>query len=117
MGIEDIRRRLGQPNLTMKYADGGRTEVLSHVDTLNEQQPKPIEKPMSVTGAAYLAGSLKDKIAAAKAKIEKVNSDVDAGVAKVNSAVDAASQVAASLSAEADELMASVGQFSNGSPA
>lgn len=143
MGIGDLRLKLGRPDITMRYADGGRKQVFtlgdnvvevpnnastdtiaaalmpSFVDTLNEQQPnlKEVEKQMSITGAQYVAGSIKDKIQAAKDRMSKVTSGAEAAVAKLNAAADAAEQLNKSIEAEADNLMAEIGQFSNGSPA
>lgn len=71
---------------------------------------------MSITGAANLSASIKDKIAAAKARMANVTANTDIALTKLHSAADAADQVNKSIEAEADQLLAEIGQFSNGGP-
>lgn len=72
---------------------------------------------MSITGATHLADSIKAKIQAAKDRMAQATANTDASLTKLNSAADAADQVSASIAKEADDLMAQIGQFSNGAPA
>ena len=72
---------------------------------------------MSITGANNLAGSIKDKIAAAKARVANVTQNTDLALAKLHEAADAADQVNKSIEAEAAGLLAELGQFTNGAPA
>jgi predicted nucleic acid-binding Zn-ribbon protein len=72
---------------------------------------------MSITGAHVLSASIKDKIQAAKDRIAKTNTNTDAALAKFNNAADVADQVSKSIETEADDLMAELGQFTNGGPA
>jgi hypothetical protein len=73
-------------------------------------------KPMNVTGAGYLAGSIKQKIQAAKDRIAKVHATTDAALAKMNAAADTGDQIAKAIDDEANGLLAELGQFSNGAP-
>ena len=79
-------------------------------------QSLPKEPPMSITGASHITGSIKDKIAAAQARMASINSGTDAALAKLGSAGDAADALNKSIAAEADALMAQLGQFTNGGP-
>ncbi len=81
-------------------------------------RPKIVEhrKPMSITGSTHLAASIKDKINAAKARAQKATEGSEAALAKFNSAMDQAEAVNQSIEAEADDLVAQLGQFTNGGP-
>lgn len=72
---------------------------------------------MSITGATHLADSIKAKIQAAKDRMAQATTNTDAALTKLNTAADAADQVSSSIAKEADDLMAQIGQFSNGGPA
>lgn len=74
-------------------------------------------KIMSITGATHLADSIKAKIQAAKDRMAQATTNTDAALTKLNTAADAADQVSSSIAKEADDLMAQIGQFSNGGPA
>ena len=81
-------------------------------------KPPIDENPrMSITGAANLSASIRDKITAAKARMANVTANTDMALTKLHSAADAADQVNKSIEAEADQLLAEIGQFSNGGPA
>jgi hypothetical protein len=71
---------------------------------------------MSITGAANLAGTIKDRINAAKAKVAQVSQNTDNALAKLNDAADTGDRIAKQIEAEADGLLAEIGQFSNGGP-
>lgn len=72
---------------------------------------------MSITGASFLADSIKAKIQAAKARMAASTSNTDAALAKLNAAADHADSVSQAIEAEADALTKELGQFSNGGPA
>jgi ABC-type transporter Mla subunit MlaD len=71
---------------------------------------------MSITGAANLAGTIKDRINAAKAKVAQVSANTDSALAKLNDAADTGDKIAKQIEAEAEDLLAQIGQFSNGGP-
>jgi hypothetical protein len=73
-------------------------------------------RPMSITGANYLAGSIKQKIQAAKDRIANVHAATDAALTKMNAAADTGDQIAKAIDDEATGLLAELGQFSNGGP-
>lgn len=76
---------------------------------------KPQEvKPMSVTGAKYAGMSLKSRMAAVKTKIEAGTAKVEANFDKLDQAGDALHALGDSVGAEAEDLLATVGQFTNG---
>lgn len=81
---------------------------------LNQWQPERTK--MSITGAANLAGTIKDRINAAKAKVAQVSQNTDSALAKLNDAADTGDRIAKQIEAEADDLLAQIGQFSNGAP-
>lgn len=72
---------------------------------------------MSITGATHLADSIKAKIQAAKDRMAAATSGTDAALVKINAAADSADVVSAAIAKEADDLMAQLGQFTNGPPA
>lgn len=128
---ERIREKANKPDLTFTHAgpylvikiDG--REITFRAMATDEQILAEIAKirritespAMSITGANYLAGSIKERIAAAKAKVGEVTANADTALAKLNSAADAADQVNKAIEAEADSLLAEIGQVSNGGPA
>jgi hypothetical protein len=139
MSIADIKARLrsvpGSETLTMKLEGGKQVFTLngvsaavgcsasdSEIETAIRSAIRlpPVNiteaKPMSITGAAYIAGSIKAKIEAAKARVAQVGANIDAGVTKLNSIADQGDQIAKTINAEADALSAELGQFSNGAP-
>ena len=68
---------------------------------------------MSITGASYLAQTIKDKIEAAKARVVASTEKTDAALTKLISAADHADGIATTIENEANDLTAFVGQFSN----
>jgi hypothetical protein len=136
MLIHEMREALkdipGLENLIIEYEPSG--HQLLHIDgkTLevgpmasNAEIRLALQNPfirtenttMSITGASFLADSIKAKIQAAKDRVAKSTAGTDAALAKLNSAADHADQVSKSIEAEADALTAELGQFSNGGPA
>lgn len=71
---------------------------------------------MSITGASFLAESIRAQIAAAKAKVAEATADVGSAVVQINAAADNAGKIAKEIRSEADALNAELGQFSNGAP-
>jgi hypothetical protein len=91
--------------------------AMEQINRATEPPPIPTEKPsMSITGAANLAGTIKDRINAAKAKVAQVSQNTDQALAKLNDAADTGDRIAKQIEAEADGLLAEIGQFSNGGP-
>lgn len=76
----------------------------------------PSGETMSITGAQFTGSALKDKIATAKARMTKINSDVDGALGKLDTAATAAEGIVKTMEQEADALLADLGQFSNGGP-
>ena len=128
----ELRQRFNAPDLTVRQQ--GPFQVINvegHEITLgayatdeqiaaeiNRVRPPPLpEKTMSITGAANLAGTIKDRINAAKAKVAQVTQNTDNALAKLNDAADTGDRIAKQIEAEADDLLAQIGQFSNGGPA
>jgi hypothetical protein len=73
-------------------------------------------RPMSITGASHLSSSIRDMIAEAKARVTDAHSKIGGAVDNLAGAADAAVKIANAINAEADDLLASAGQFSNGGP-
>lgn len=78
--------------------------------TMATTKPEP---QMSITGAANLAGTIKDRINAAKAKVAEVTANTDGALAKLNEAADRGDKIAKQIEAEADDLNSQLGQFTN----
>lgn len=76
-------------------------------------KPQTTGKAMSVTGALYAGGSLKDQLASIKAKIAQGQGKMSAAIEKMNQAAEAHNQLADTVSSEADSLLADIGQFTN----
>ena len=73
-------------------------------------------KQMPITDAGKLASDIKSRIQAAKDRIASVSSNTEAALAKLNDAANTGDQIAKQIDAEASDLLAQIGQFSNGSP-
>ena len=127
-GLDKIRRALGGKKSTVNFGPGGETfvnlpevsiEVLP-TDTVEDIKAKlanPFEKKqMSITGAANLAGTIKNRIDAAKERIAKVAANTDGALAKLHDAADTGDKIAKQIETEADDLLAQLGQMSNGGP-
>jgi len=136
MSAYELREALkgipGSEDLTIGRADNGNQIIHIGDKTLevspmasNDEIILALQNPfirtentkMSITGATHLADSIKAKIQAAKDRMAKSTSNTDAALAKLNSAADQADVVSKSIEKEADDLVASLGQFTNGGPA
>lgn len=135
MSVYELKQALfdipGIDNLTLGYAPDG-NQIITLGDKQLEVSPMAsndeiraaLSNPfvrtentrMSITGATHLADSIKAKIQAAKDRMANATTNTDAALAKLNVAADAADQVSNSIAKEADDLMAQIGQFSNGAP-
>jgi hypothetical protein len=127
-GLEKIRRALGGRQSTINYGPKGETfvnlpeksiEVLptDTVDDIKAKLANPFEKKtMSITDAGKLAGTIKDRINAAKGRIASVSANVDGSLAKLNDAADTGDKIAKQIEQEASDLLAEIGQFTNGGP-
>jgi hypothetical protein len=80
--------------------------------------PAPIqeENPMGVTGASHVGANLKTRMDDLKSKIAAGQSKIDASLSKMEQAAEATHQFGDQLGTEADELLATLGQFTNGAP-
>jgi hypothetical protein len=104
--------RMGQADLKARQDLKRAWHILSpRID----DKPEPT-KMSSITGAANLAGTIKDRINAAKAKVAQVSQNTDNALAKLNDAADTGDRIAKQIETEADELLAQIGQFTNGGP-
>jgi hypothetical protein len=72
--------------------------------------------PMSITGASHLSTSIRDMIAQAKSRVADAHSKIGDAVDNLGSAAGQAEKIAAAINAEADDLLASAGQYTNGGP-
>jgi hypothetical protein len=127
--LDKIRQAIGGRKSTVNYGPNGETYLniegksveVRPTDTPADIKAKlqnPFErKPMSITGAAALAGTIKDRINAAKAKVAQVTQNTDNALAKLNDAADTGDKIAKQIEAEADDLLSQIGQFTNGGPA
>jgi hypothetical protein len=109
----DEKYHMGQAELRARHLLAAAMEQIN-----NATQPPPLpETPsMSITGAANLAGTIKDRINAAKAKVAQVTQNTDQALAKLNDAADTGDRIAKQIETEADELLKEIGQFSNMPP-
>ena len=85
-------------------------QINQKLDTLPQRQA---EQRMSITGAAGLAGTIKDRINAAKDKIAQVTANTDGALAKLNDAADRGDRIAKQIEQEAEDLNSQLGQFTN----
>jgi hypothetical protein len=92
-------------------------QIAAEINRVRSRPPPLPETNMSITGAANLAGTIKDRINAAKAKVAQVTQNTDNALAKLNDAADTGDRIAKQIETEADELLREIGQFSNGGPA
>ena len=111
-----LSESIGHESRFLHYAD--RTIEVPLDAKIREplQNPFEIEQNMSITGAANLAGTIKSRIDAAKQRIASVAANTDGALAKLNDAADTGDKIAKQIEAEADDLLAQIGQFSNGGP-
>src|SRR3954471_3734056 len=98
MGLKEIREALtGSPfrdQATINQSGGTFLNLpnasieIQSTDTAEDIRAKlanPFErKAMSITGAANLAGTIKDRINSAKARIASVSTNIDMGLGKLN---------------------------------
>jgi hypothetical protein len=128
MGLKEIREALMGQKSTINYGpdgkaylniDGRPVEVMP-TDTPDDIKAKlhnPFEKrAMSITDAGKLAGTIKDRINTAKQRIAQVASNTDGALAKLNDAADTGDKIAKQIEKEASDLLAEIGQFTNGGP-
>lgn len=129
-GLEKIRQALSGAKATVNYGPSGETFVnltdksiqvlpTDTVDDIKAKLSNPFESngAMSITDAGKLAGTIKDRINAAKTRIAQVSANTDGALAKLNDAADTGDKIAKQIEAEAEDLLAQIGQFTNGGPA
>lgn len=110
----EIDRRDTAQQIRAKLTEPPKMEWVMAPETapapLLQQKPEP---SMSITGAANLAGTIKDRINAAKSKIAQVTQNTDSALAQLNDAADRGDRIAKQIEAEAADLNAELGQFTN----
>lgn len=79
--------------------------------------PQPGTTTMSITGAAPATLSVKDLIANSRALVQSAHDKLTVNAAKVATAAAALDGLGDSLGKEGDDLLAMIGQFTNGAPA
>jgi hypothetical protein len=71
------------------------------------------DAPMSITGASHVGTSLKDMMEQRKRAMADGHAKLQGAFAKMDQATAALNSVGDKVAAEADDLLASVGQFTN----
>lgn len=140
MTITDLRARMsdvsGIEGLTMQLANGRQVFTLGNIvgsvgafasdqeieDAIRAAVKLPSvgivpeqrkEAAMSITGAAHVGSSLKDMIEQRKRAMSDGHAKLQAAFGKMDQATAALNSVGDKVAAEADDLLASVGQFTN----
>lgn len=141
MSINDVRARMsdipGIDGLTMQLLGGRQcfswgNGMLVAVDPMATDQEvetairnasrlpsvsmipdKPKEAAMSITGASHVSLSLKDMMEQRKQAMADGHAKLQGAFAKMDQATAALNSVGDKVAAEADDLLASVGQFTN----
>ena len=137
LSVQDLKEKLrdipGIENLSMFYRAGRQmfalngyvaetdpnatvAEIESAIRTALLLPKLELMKQMPITDAGKLASDIKSRIQAAKDRIASVSSNTEAALAKLNDAANTGDQIAKQIDAEASDLLAQIGQFSNGSP-
>jgi hypothetical protein len=126
--LDKVRQALGGKKATVNYGPQGETYVnlpeksirvlpTDTVDDIKAKLANPFErKSMSITDAGKLAGTIKDRINAAKSRIAQVSANTDGALARLNDAADTGDRIAKQIESEAADLLAEIGQFTNGGP-
>ena len=136
MSVQALKSALadipGSQELTINYAPNGNQLITIDGKTLevgpmasNDEIRLALQNPfvrtentkMAITDAGKLATSIKDRIQAAKDRVAAVSANTDNALKKLNDAADTGDKIAKQIEAEADDLHAQLGQFSNGGPA
>ena len=132
----DLRAKFNAPDLTIRFqgpfqiinfegqeitigALANDDQIAAEIERVRGPRPPPLpaEKPkMSITDAGKLAGTIKDRINAAKGRIAQVAANTDGALAKLNDAADTGDKIAKQIEKEASDLLAEIGQFTNGGP-
>ena len=90
-------------------------ELSEHVREQNRKDAET-ESDVSITGASYLAETVRDRIARAKKSIADANERVMSAADQIGTAADGAQAVAAAIEQEAADLQAQLAQLTNGPP-
>jgi hypothetical protein len=140
MSVNDLKSRMadipGIDGLTMHLANGRQVFTLGNIvgsvgafasdqeieDAIRAAIKLPSvgivpmqskETAMSITGAAHVSTSLKDMLAQRKQAMADGHAKLQDAFAKMDQATAALNSVGDKVAAEADDLLASVGQFTN----
>lgn len=137
LGDDSVKVRFGN---NRKYVTMGEVTVELPADATNEQvaealnvpkadqatpiPPVSINQPpivaqtravqrLNVTGAGFVGTSFKTKMQALKDELNKLPGDLEAALTKMSGAAKVGRNLVESVNAEADDLLATFGQFSN----
>lgn len=136
MGLHDLRKALWSVPSTVPVSITNHGDISVYVvgdKEITAPSVRPIEEVaaeylrdlnpfdekraiMSITDAGKLAGTIKDRINAAKTRIAQVSANTDGALAKLNDAADTGDKIAKQIEKEASDLLAEIGQFDNGGP-
>ena len=83
---------------------------------LRDPRTNELRKDMSITGAPYLAETIRQRIAASKQRVNEASANMAAALQKLDAAADQAGKIAKEIEDEADGLLAELGQHSNNGP-
>ena len=109
MGTREIKHAIKRAQAEIER------QLLAHVQQQNREDAET-EECVSITGASYLAQSIKDRVAKAKRAVEDAQGRVTAAVEQIDGAADSANAMATAIEQEAAELNAQMAQLTNGPP-
>jgi hypothetical protein len=107
-----IRAAVASPSIALIPLEGASVALLPNVAPAPSQSI-PRGKAMSVTGAAHAGMSLKQMMADKKAKLAAAHDKLSANFGKLDQATAALDSLGDDVGSEADDLLASIGQFKN----
>jgi hypothetical protein len=103
--IDDIRKELGLSEPT--------TAIIPQVQIMPALSSSPKTATTGITGATHAGMSLKQMMADRKNKLSAARAKVEANFGKLDQATAALDSLGDDLGSEADDLLASIGQFKN----
>jgi len=120
-GIETLNVTFGDgfQNITINGrtiqvgAEASIDEIRQALNVEKINQVTTSTKPMSVTGAAHAGTSLKQMMQDRKTKLAAAHDKLNANMGKLDQATAALDSLGDDVGSEADDLLASIGQFKN----
>jgi hypothetical protein len=91
--------------------------AMEQINNATQPPPLPEEKPMSVTGAKFLAEQIRNQLAEAKAQLTQAGEEMTGAVTELKGVADQATKQVQDIKAETADLKAALGLNSNGGPA